>query len=183
MSAHVRSNDGWEKLPGRPEPYVLREGQGERSLVLDSLATVVVSGDETGGQFGIQIMQGVRGPAIPAHVHPNAHHTIWVLDGEVRVWAEDESGKRLATLLAPGDLLFLPAGTTHTYAVESATARIAGINTGDFERFVHPMGEPTTALTPPTTPLPPDPASLQAANQEFGIVMRPDWDFRSFDAT
>lgn len=177
MTKDNRSHADWTRLPGKPEPYVLRSGEGERSIIVDQLATVLLSGDETGGAFGLQVMRGVRSDVIPAHVHPEIHHTIWVLDGAVRVWADDEQGRQFATLLEADDFLFVPAGTVHTYAIESATARMAGINTGGFERFVHAMGVPTAETDLPVGPVPPVPDDYAAAGREYGIVMRPDWDF------
>src|SRR5271156_4310702 len=40
-------------LPGAPEAYFLRRGEGEHSKLFTDLFTVLASGDETGGQFGI----------------------------------------------------------------------------------------------------------------------------------
>jgi quercetin 2,3-dioxygenase len=181
VTKNVRSHESWEPLPGRPAPYVLRAGQGERSIIVDQLATVLVSGDETGGQFGIQLMQAPRCEVIPAHVHPGVHHTIWVLDGAVHVWAENQAGFQVNTVLEKDDLLFLPAGTVHTYAVESDTARMVGVNTGGFERFVHAMGVPTDAHRLPVGPIPPAGADYAEAGREFGILMRPDWDYAAID--
>lgn len=149
MTKQNRTHESWEALPGHPEPYVLRAGEGERSIIVNQLATVLLSGDETGGQFGILLLHGVRTDVIPAHVHPDVHHTIWVLDGAVRVWADDQQGHKVPTTLERDDFLFIPAGTMHMYQISSATARIAGINTGGFERFVHAMGVPTDAKTLP----------------------------------
>jgi hypothetical protein len=40
-------------LPGKPVPYVLRRGQGEHAMLFTDLVTMLLSGDETAGQFGI----------------------------------------------------------------------------------------------------------------------------------
>ena len=40
-------------LPGKPAPYVLRSGEGEHAMLFTDLFTVLLSGDETEGQFGI----------------------------------------------------------------------------------------------------------------------------------
>ena len=39
--------------PGKPVPYVLRRGEGEHAMLFTDLMTVLLSGDETEGQFGI----------------------------------------------------------------------------------------------------------------------------------
>ncbi|WP_045877767.1 quercetin 2,3-dioxygenase [Pseudofrankia sp. DC12] len=176
MTKEIRTHKDWTALPGRPAPFVLRSGEGEHSIVVDQIATVMLSGKETGGQFGLQIVEGPRGDVIPAHLHPDAHHTIWVLNGAVRVWADDRNGLSMATTLERDDFLFIPAGTLHTYQIVSGTARMAGINTGGFERFVHAMGVPTGQKDLPVGPIPPVAEDYQAAGVEFGIEFHPEWD-------
>jgi quercetin 2,3-dioxygenase len=39
-------------LPGRPEAFFLQRGEGEHAQLFTDLFTVLLSGDETGGQFG-----------------------------------------------------------------------------------------------------------------------------------
>jgi quercetin 2,3-dioxygenase len=39
-------------LPGRPEAYFLGQGEGEHAMLFTDLFTVLLSGDETEGQFG-----------------------------------------------------------------------------------------------------------------------------------
>jgi quercetin 2,3-dioxygenase len=50
-------------LPGGPKPYFLSEGAGEKAVVIDSLFTVLLSADETDGQFGVFTMDGPKGDA------------------------------------------------------------------------------------------------------------------------
>lgn len=179
MTKDVRTHDEWDNLPGSPQPYVLRSGQGERSVVVDQLATVLISGDETGGQFGLQVIEGKKSEVIPAHLHPDIHHTIWVLDGTVKVWADDLKGKKIATVLEKNDLLFIPAGTMHTYQIQSDYARLGGISTGGFERFVHAIGVPTGAQGLPVGPIPPVGEDYETGGKEFGIEFHPEWDPRT----
>ncbi|WP_416966716.1 quercetin 2,3-dioxygenase [Streptomyces sp. 4F14] len=176
MTKDNRTHEGWTRLPGRPRPYLLRSGEGEHSHMVDMLATVLVSGDETDGQFGLQLVEGPRGDVIPGHLHPGAHHTIWVLDGAVRVWADDLNGLKVATTLERDDFLFIPAGTLHTFRIESRTARMAGINTGGFERYVHALGVPTGSASLPVEPVAPRPEDYRAGGAEFGIEFHPEWD-------
>jgi hypothetical protein len=48
-------------LPGKPVPYFLEAGEGERTHLFDQLFTVLLSGDETDGQFGVFTMEAPRG--------------------------------------------------------------------------------------------------------------------------
>jgi quercetin 2,3-dioxygenase len=56
-------------LPGRPEPYFLKRGEGEHAVLFADLFTVLLSGDETEGQFGVFTSQAPEGQLIPAHTH------------------------------------------------------------------------------------------------------------------
>ncbi|HEX3964566.1 MAG TPA: hypothetical protein VHZ03_49295 [Trebonia sp.] len=67
-------------LPGAPEAYFLRRGEGEHSRLLADLFTVLASGDETGGQFGIITSESPAGDIIPTHSHEDTHETFYVLE-------------------------------------------------------------------------------------------------------
>jgi quercetin 2,3-dioxygenase len=53
-------------LPGKPQPYLLRKGEGEHAMLFTDLFTVLLSGDETENQFGIIVSDS---PAGFAHAH------------------------------------------------------------------------------------------------------------------
>ena len=89
-------------LPGKPVPYVLEAGEGERAHLFDQLFTVLLSGDETDGQFGVFTMEAPRGDAIPVHSHADVHEIFFVLDGKVRVVVEDGEGGRVDKVLKIG---------------------------------------------------------------------------------
>ena len=47
-------------LPGKPQPYVLRKGEGEHAMLFTDLFTVLLSGDETDeGRARVQV-RGIR---------------------------------------------------------------------------------------------------------------------------
>ena len=62
-------------LPACPKPYVLGNGQGEKSLVFDQLFEILLSCDETDDQFGAWTMKARQGDRIPAHVHHRTHES------------------------------------------------------------------------------------------------------------
>ena len=83
----------WQgQLPGTPEPYVLRRGEGEHAKLFGDLFTVLLSGDETQGQFGIITAECPPGDVIPTHRHDATHETFFVLEGKVRLFFEDPDG-------------------------------------------------------------------------------------------
>jgi len=154
-------------LPGRPVPYFLEAGEGERAHLFDQLFTVLLSGDETGGQFGVFTMEAPRGDAIPVHAHADVHEIFYVLDGKIRVVIEDTEGERHDKLLTTGDFGYVPAGLRHTFRVESHRARALGVNTGGFERFFAAAGERTDQRMPPGVPVVPSRDQLGAAAREY----------------
>jgi quercetin 2,3-dioxygenase len=79
-------------LPGKPEPYVLRRGEGEHAMLFGDLFTVLLSGDETGNQFGIVVSDSPAGDVIPTHAHNATHETFYVIEGKVRLFFEDTEG-------------------------------------------------------------------------------------------
>src|SRR6185437_8304940 len=79
-------------LPGTPAPFFLDKGEGEKSVVFDTLFTVLLTGDETEGQYDVFTTEGNAGDIIPAHIHPYTHEIFFVLEGAVHVWQDDEKG-------------------------------------------------------------------------------------------
>jgi quercetin 2,3-dioxygenase len=164
------------QLPGRPEPYVLRRGQGEHAMLFTDLFTVLASGDETDGQFGIITSECPPGKLIPTHVHSGTHETFYILEGKVRLFFVDAEGTKTTELLTAGDFAFVPAGTPHAYQVEEA-ARLTGTMTGGFERFFQHMGTLTDHATTAQHPFVPDFARMQAAAQQHQMQFLPEYEW------
>src|SRR5918993_872991 len=120
-------------LPGGPRPYFLSEGAGEKAIMIDSLFTVLLSADETDGQFGVFTMDGPKGDAIPPHSHGTHHEIFYVVRGGVTVFLNDEDGQRRVRELGPGDFGYVPAGIVHAYRVDEDHTRVLGVSTGGFE--------------------------------------------------
>ena len=121
----------WKNLlPGKPVPYVLRRGEGEHSMLFTDLFTVLLSGDETEGQFGIITADSPAGDIIPTHSHNETHETFYVLDGKVRLFYQDAEGGKHSELLTPGDFGFVPAGFAHAYKIEEAARMIGTLSGG-----------------------------------------------------
>jgi quercetin 2,3-dioxygenase len=164
-------------LPGEPLPFFLREGEGEgeRAHLFDSLVTVLLSKDETEGQFGVFTLAAPRGEAIPTHTHADVHEIFFVLGGQARVWIQDAEGERLERLLGPGDFGYVPAGLAHTFRVEADDTRILGVCTGGFERFFAAAGTHTDsrALPPAAVRAPSRAAHRGRAGVRQRVPLRP----------
>ena len=161
-------------LPGKPEPYVLRRGEGEHAMLFGDLFTVLLSGDETNGQFGVITSDSPAGDIIPTHAHDETNETFYILEGKVRLFFTDAGGTKTSKLLTPGDFAFVPAGTPHAYRVEQA-ARMMGTMTGGFERFFQEMGTLTDHNTKDQPPFIPDFGRMKAAAEEHRMTFMPDY--------
>jgi quercetin dioxygenase-like cupin family protein len=128
---------------------VIREaGEGEHRWFLGVLSTHKVSGSDTEGRLAVMEMTFPKGASPPRHTHPQ-DETFYVLDGEVLAWEGDNDPVRLG----PGGLLCAPAGTPHSFRVETETARMLILSTASgIEDFVRELSVPADA---PTLP-PPD---------------------------
>jgi quercetin 2,3-dioxygenase len=160
-------------LPGKPQPYVLRRGEGEHSMLFTDLFTVLLSGDETEGQFGIITSESPAGEIIPTHSHNETHETFYVLEGKVRLFFEDGEGTKQSQLLLPGDFGYVPAGFAHAYKIEE-TARMMGVLSGGFERFFQHMGTETDHASAQQPPFIPDFPRMQAAAQQHNMQFMRD---------
>jgi quercetin 2,3-dioxygenase len=163
-------------LPGKPEPFFLARGEGEHAKLFADTFTVLLSGDETEGQFGVFTAACPAGDVIPAHAHAGTHETFFVVEGRVRAYVQLPDGEKVSRLLGEGDFGFVPAGAPHAYRVE-APARMLGVATGGFERFFQHMGTPADTAEEGTPPYVPDPGRMQAAAERHDMRFRRDVDW------
>ncbi|MGK5683672.1 quercetin 2,3-dioxygenase [Actinoplanes sp. URMC 104] len=163
-------------LPGSPQPYFLRKGEGEHAKLFTDTFTVMLSGDETGGQFGMFVANCPTGDVIPAHAHDDTHETFYIVEGRVRVYVQLPDGEKTSRLLGEGDFGFVPAGAAHAYRVEAA-ARILGAATGGFERFFQQMGTPADTVDMQSPPFVPDMPRMQAAARAHNMRFLPGFEW------
>jgi quercetin dioxygenase-like cupin family protein len=150
---------------------------------LGTLARLKLTGEQTGGRFAL--WEGVlpRGAAPPLHSHPQ-DETFYVLEGDVTVWivepelAHDEGDppqwlETRARTCGAGAAAFAPAGTPHTFRVESDTARLLFLSTpAGIEDYVQALAEPGRwPWLPPPADGPRVPIGrLDAVEREHGVV-------------
>ncbi|WP_062464100.1 quercetin 2,3-dioxygenase [Demequina soli] len=165
-------------LPGEPKPFYLDNGEGEKSVVFDTLFTILLTGDETDGQYDVFSCEGNAGQIIPAHIHPFTHEIFFIVDGAVHLWMDDEQGFKEDKVLTSGAFGFVPKGTIHAFRME-AQSKIMGVSSGGFARFFHAMGTPTDkpGIPTPSEFYAPPFSQMKAAGELYGTVFRPDYNF------
>ncbi|MGH4022232.1 MAG: quercetin 2,3-dioxygenase [Pseudonocardiaceae bacterium] len=133
---------------------------------LQNLVVPLVRGDETDGRFTLMQMDGPPGDQPPLHVHRDTDEGLFVLSGQLTVWA----GKQQVSL-GPGEFFHAARGVPHTYRVSDAgparwlvTASPAG-----FDTFVALVGKPASEHRLPDAGPPPDPEQLASLAAEHGI--------------
>lgn len=154
-------------LPGTATPYFLRAGEGPRHVLFGQVAFQVMTGAESGGQLGMTVTEGPRGPAIPVHAHERTYEALYCLDGRLRVTVDGEQH-----LLTRGDFLSIPAGSEHTYAMEGQLTRFASMyGPAGVERFHELAGRVAEQRIFPEQAEPADRDRLAAAAAELDIVL------------
>lgn len=163
-------------LPGAPKPFVLGNGEGEKSLVFDQLFTVLLSADETDDQYGVFTAKAHAGDRIPGHMHRKTHEIFYIVDGELTLWMDDQADYHSRTTLTTGDFAYVPAGTVHAYQVNNTT-KCLGVGTAGFERFFHAIGQKSDA-TEPSGFFVPEFSVMVAAGEKYDTAFMPDFRFR-----
>jgi len=142
MSDHMSGN------PSKPSlaPFFRGMGEGEKNRSFNLLVRNVATAGQTGGEFGLIEMSGIKGKTAPPHSHGKESESFFVLEGAVRVWVDD-----MDALAHPGDFVYIPRHATHKFRIESEYAKFLCLiapGTG-FEDFFKVLGEPTTAAYAP----------------------------------
>lgn len=98
------------ELPGKPSPYKIEAGEGQRFAFGKQLATVLARPEEIGASMHGAVLSGAKGERFPMHRHAAAYEAIYVLEGNVSFTLGEQS-----FLLTPGDYVNIPPGTAHGF--------------------------------------------------------------------
>jgi quercetin dioxygenase-like cupin family protein len=115
--------------------YVLGPGQAELRWMGETSTRFLASGATTGGAFCLVDERASRGESVPLHRHANDMESFYVLEGELRIYIDDQPG-----IHAPaGSFAHIPGGAVHGFRVESEQARYLILTTprhGEFYRAI-----------------------------------------------
>ena len=99
-------------------PFILKPGEG-RSIDLGTFAMSLKATDQqTGGAF--TLLEATEPPDFgpPMHIHRNAAEAFYVLEGEYRIFVEQQEFPCPA-----GSFIYIPAGITHGFRVGGVQSR------------------------------------------------------------
>jgi quercetin 2,3-dioxygenase len=157
-----------DTLPGRPEAYFLRAGEGPRHVLHGQIVFQLMTGAESNGALGMTLTEGPRGEPFPAHHHAETHEGIYCLDGRVRLSMDGEEH-----LLTRGDFASVPAGVAHTIALEGHLTRyISMFGPAGPERLAELAGAASEHRIFPEHAEPAEAEALAAAAAELDIVLQ-----------
>jgi len=132
---------------------------------IGGLVYVHLDGEQTGGAFTLAERRARHGDMPPLHLHHRDDETFHVLDGEITVYAGEQT-----IAVTAGETALAPRGVPHTYRVESETARwFLILSPAGFERFLRAASEPADGHRMPPEGQTTDPAVLAELAAEQGI--------------
>ncbi len=97
----------------------VRAGKENSLQYLGNLVSLLVSGEDTQGQFAVIETRERRGTERPRHRHNHEDEVVYVLEGLVRFYVD---GQRL--YCPAGTCVLLPRNCEHSFSVESEEARL-----------------------------------------------------------
>ncbi|RFA23650.1 quercetin 2,3-dioxygenase [Subtercola boreus] len=129
-----------ETRPAGVVPYFLSSGEGERTRNFNQLNTFLSRGENTGSDYFAMHTTGAKAGYIPLHFHQRHTENFLCLEGRIRLHV---NGREL--LLTKGDFVHAPAGTIHSFSLDSHHTQMVGfLAPSIFEKFFDYMNEPTT---------------------------------------
>jgi quercetin dioxygenase-like cupin family protein len=147
---------------GTPRGHLLVAGEGDTAhFFADEIVL-----KEQRAEFDLSVVVLHVGCEPPLHVHQREDEWFYVLEGAITAFV---AGDELA--VDAGDLVFLPKGVPHTYAVDTGVARLLVVNSpGGFARMFADIvaafgGEMPTAPGPEAGEL------MGPVFDAYGIVM------------
>ena len=137
------------------------------------MATFLIQGEDTDGNFSVQEMVARPGMEPPYHVHEFEDETFYVLEGKVSVMIDGQVHE-----LSAGEIIFMPRGLPHTFRIRSEIARtLLFVTPAGFEKYFRAIGSPAKSLELPagdTRPAPDYFETVRNAAARFGITLMPE---------
>jgi quercetin dioxygenase-like cupin family protein len=151
-------------MPLTSSHFAIADDEAEAFWFLGNLATVIASGESTGGVLSLVEFLAPPGFATPRHVHHAEDEAFYVLEGSLAGICGDTKWEAVA-----GSFVWLPKDLPHGYAntADGPTRSLTLTLPAGFEEFVRKIGEPAPSRTlPPPSSEEPDIERLMAASAD-----------------
>ncbi len=160
----MNQEDGAERV------FRLKDGEGNARWWGGGLATIKVTGKESGGLYSIVEVLEPQGARAPLHLHRKEDEAFYVLDGEITFHIGAETYKASA-----GSFVFGPKDVPHTYTVDSGPAKLLFLlSPPGFEGLIEAISKPAKARTlpPSKSEVPADEfdATDEAESESFAVL-------------
>lgn len=107
-------------------------------LFLTDINSILVSGEDTNGEFCVVHCSVNENDGPPLHIHGDEDESFYVLDGELEMTLGNET-----YLVKSGDYVFAPRGIPHTFKGKSKKAQfLVTAYPAGFDLFVKELGTP-----------------------------------------
>ncbi len=128
-----------DTLPEAQEAYFLRAGEGPRHALGGLLQTTLLGAAQSGGTTTMTTVELAKGPGLPAHHHEQAHESLMVIEGRLRLTLDGDEH-----VLTRGDTASIPAGTEHAYAGDGHYTKMLTMSApGGLEALIATAGTAT----------------------------------------
>lgn len=133
------------RLPGKPEPYFVKNATGPAWEMGGMVARPLVTGKESDGKFSIgsietsvqynasSIFAAATGPTPRLLKFPNVHHAFLVVTGSVNfhLSADETSTTSSETTLTASEIIYIPSNTAFRFTTISRYAKMYAFASGD----------------------------------------------------
>jgi catechol 2,3-dioxygenase-like lactoylglutathione lyase family enzyme/quercetin dioxygenase-like cupin family protein len=134
------------------EPHTFQRTPSVKNSLtyMGSILSFLAKAEETGGRFALMEYRSRPGHEPPPHVHEREHELIYVLEGTLQFFCEDQ-----VLTAGPGEVVFIPQGKPHAFYTLSENVRMlafvqaTGTESVGLDRYFGAMGEPALSLDLP----------------------------------
>ncbi len=135
-----------------PQPFVTAYEDAPAYWSIGILWNVLISGDQSFGNFTLMDQTMPEGAGPPSHIHERMHEGFYILDGEITYTIGHDDQQIVA---GPGAAIWIPPATPHAFTVTSEQARALNFYTpGGFDDQFTYLATPATEKTLPPQDLP-----------------------------
>jgi len=151
-------------------PFSRQAFKDNAFLFLGNKVSLLVTGEETQGQYAVIQTEERKGFEPPPHVHTREDENFYVLEGEVTYFIADQ-----VIHASPGTYVHAPRGIEHTFKVNTESAKVlVSVYPSGFENFVRELSQPVPEQLPSVPEGPPSQEELQmliSIANKYGIEM------------